>query len=345
MNVDNDFACRCSLTKNILTWEHELAGDQNKESLLEGIADGFHLVPNITVIGNSKLPKRPNLAAKPLLDELFSEESRDGKISLQTKKLVRLHTIGAATKKGSNKLQPITDCSRPISDSLNLYMDVESFSFASIDDAIELSLKNCHYDIVNIKLTTTTGFSSTPLIARSCLERPGKKPRFFVDNFICFGLACALTIFHRLSPAIARMIRRRGYLVVCYLGDFLVIEKSYSACSEALMSLRHLLSLLGSCINWDKVISPSCRIRFWGFILGFLKEQVELSNEKLEDLKRLANLYMDRRKIRKVELQRLVGHISFASRAIHGARTFTRISVDALTPLKQPHHRTRVTKL
>ena len=58
--------------------------------------------------------------------------------------------------------------------------------------------------------------------------------------------------------------------------------------------------------------------------------RVELPAEKLERISKLAADYAERSKITKHELQILVGHMSFASRAIHGARAFTRIFIDEI---------------
>lgn len=72
--------------------------------------------------------------------------------------------------------------------------------------------------------------------------------------------------------------------------------------------------------------------------------RTELFKGKLIALRVLSVKFSTRRKINKLELQQIVGHMSSAARAINGALTFTRIFVDTLTLLKKPHHQFRITQ-
>ncbi|GAU94357.1 hypothetical protein RvY_06146 [Ramazzottius varieornatus] len=49
-----------------------------------------------------------------------------------------------------------------------------------------------------------------------------------------------------------------------------------------------------------------------------------------------------RRKATRAELEVFCGHLTFAGRAVHGARTFTRIFLDGMSPLKEDTHRLRI---
>lgn len=87
----------------------------------------------------------------PLLSKIFLDELRSGQISRQGFKLIQIHAIGAVPKKGSATPRPITDCSRPLLDSLNSYMELEPFSFESLDKALSLSGLGTFYAIVDLK--------------------------------------------------------------------------------------------------------------------------------------------------------------------------------------------------
>lgn len=75
---------------------------------------------------------------------------------------------------------------------------------------------------------------------------------------------------------------------------------------------------------------PCTRIQFLGTILDSVNECLELPVAKEEKLLALAIKLMGNRKIHKTELQRLIGHRTFASRAVYGARAFSRIFIHAL---------------
>lgn len=138
----------------------------------------------------------------------FLEELSTGTISRQKEKPLRVHAIGAVPKKNSSIQRPITDCSRPLGDSLNFYMVLENFSFESIDDALSLSAPNCFYAFVVIeKPYRQVPVYPTHRQLQSFSWNFGKTDEYFVDNCLSFGLACAPAIFHRISSAIARRMR------------------------------------------------------------------------------------------------------------------------------------------
>lgn len=140
-------------------------------------------------------------------------------------------------------------------------------------------------------------------------------------------------------------MRRRGFSIVRYLDDFLIIGRTYFECNSALHCLLNLLGSLGFAVNWEKVVSPCTRIKCLGVILDSVEERLELPVEKLDELRLTTKKIFSYKNFGDEELQSLFGHMTFASRAVHGARTFSRIFIDALTGLRLPHHRTRITKL
>ncbi len=133
-----------------------------------------------------------------------------------------------------------------------------------------------------------------------------------------------------------------GFRCVSYLDDFPVIGDSFAACNAALMHLIRILTDLGFAVNWSKVISPCQRITFLGIAIDSVLSRIELPNEKLMRIAELARNLKSKRKVTKRELQVFVGHLNFASRASYGARTFTRIFIDACNKLRLPYFRLRL---
>ena len=71
-----------------------------------------------------------------------------------------------------------------------------------------------------------------------------------------FGARALPMIFHRLTQAVCRMMANRGYTVLAYLDDFLIIEPTQLRCRAAFDMLVSLLESLGFTINWSKVVYP-----------------------------------------------------------------------------------------
>lgn len=106
-----------------------------------------------------------------------------------------------------------------------------------------------------------------------------------------------------------------------------------------------LLIQLGFNVNWSKVLGPANDIQFLGLNLDSVNQRIKLPKDKLDALSALAGRYTVRSKITRKELEVLVGHMSFASRAIYGGRTFTRIFIDAMWKLKRSSDHARISKI
>ena len=324
--------------------------DDDAPFLLDGIAHGFQLVSDIssvTTCDSKNYRSAIDAATKPRLDKLFLEELELQRFTRVDSKPHRIQAIGAVPKKDSSTPRPITDCSRPLHDSLNSYLTAESFTFDSVDDVLKLSQPFSFFAVVDIK----SAYRWVPIFpAHRTLQGfrwsfDDGPEDFYVDNFLCFGLSIAPAIFQRISTAIARTVRRAGHNIVSYLDDFLVVGDSVSSCSAAQSFLINLLHKLGFEVKWEKVIGPTQRVTFLGLTIDSVMQRIELPPEKIQALSDMASSLSQREKLTKKELEVLVGHMSFAARAIYGARTFSRIFIDVMCKLALPHHKTRLTKL
>ena len=328
-----------------------LATDIDRDFVLSGICLGFPLVLDISEVSPAdecNYKSALNCDTKPILDELFREELLTQKLTEVQDKPLRIQAIGAVPKKDSAVPRPITDCSRPFGDSLNSYISTEKFSFVSVEAATALCKPGSFMAIVDIK----SAYRAIPILPQHRKLQGirwqftgDQLPRYLVDNFLCFGLSNAPGIFNRISCAIVRMLDRAGIKCVSYLDDFLVIADTLEECQAAQMHLISLLLSLGLPINWGKLISPSQRVIFLGIIIDTNLQRIELPTDKLERLTDLASEYSLRRKVTKRELQIIVGHMTFASRAIFAARAFTRLFIDAMNQLEKPTHTLRISAI
>ena len=350
--TNNYLSSQCSLTKKFSFWQEMLEGDFDAPFLLDGIYNGFKLInfPLSDMLPSDAKNYKSALCPenKSFLDTLFRKEIALGRFTKQTRKPIRIQSIGAVPKKDSKVPRPITDCSRPFTNSLNSYLYADKFNFCGIDQAVLRSKPFCYYGIVDIE----SAYRWVPIYPpHSQLQgfrwqfEGESEASFYVDNFLCFGLNIAPAIFNRISTAIVRMMTRAGHTCLAYLDDFLVIAEDQAACRLAHLYLIHILIQLGFAVNWAKIVSATQRVCFLGLIIDSANSRVELPLDKLEKLRSLAADYILRTKVTKRELQVLTGHMAFASRAIYGARPFTRIFIDAVNGLKKSHYRLRLSLL
>ena len=138
-----DLFQRCSLTRSLHYWIQILHDvDDDASFLLDGIAHGFRLVSDISTVtscDSKNYRSAIDVTTKPRLDKLFLEELQLQRFTRVDDKPHRIQAIGAVPKKDSSTPRPITDCSRPLHDSLNSYLTPEPFTFDSIDDVVCLS--------------------------------------------------------------------------------------------------------------------------------------------------------------------------------------------------------------
>ena len=107
------------------------------------------------------------------------------------------------------------------------------------------------------------------------------------ENKLPFGAKVSPTIFHRLTQAIRRTMKRINYKVIFYQDDFLVGGKSYESCHAAWVALQELLKKLGFELNMDKLVSPSTCFTFLGIEIDSVRMEVSLPQEKVIDIQKV----------------------------------------------------------
>ena len=126
-----------STSLKVDVWVDELEGDADKEFLLEGIKNGFHLVNDFNFVpaecaNYSSVYENFDLVEAQIRTEL--EENRYERVQ---EKPVVISALGAI-KKPNGGVRLIHDASRPTGHALNDYAELEmSQKFQSMSDAVD----------------------------------------------------------------------------------------------------------------------------------------------------------------------------------------------------------------
>ena len=97
------------------------------------------------------------------------------------------------------------------------------------------------------------------------------KGTLYCFTCLCFGLSSAPRIFTKLCKPIVAILRGKGFLIIIYLDDILLIGKSFRDCQDALWETFSVLVKLGFVINLKKsTLVPTQILEFLGFILNTL---------------------------------------------------------------------------
>jgi len=138
------------------------------------------------------------------------------------------------------------------------------------------------------------------------------------------------------------MMKRRGYTIVSYLDDFLVIAQTEQECLDALNTLLTLLRALGFSIAWDKTEGPTTSIVFLGVQINTKQMSLHLPTEKVQQLQATLTSFQQKRRASCRQLQQLAGKLTWASHVISGGRVYQQRVFDLLRPLRKQHHKTQL---
>lgn len=258
-----------------------------------------------------------------------------------------LSALGAIPKGDSDDIRLIHDCSRPAGASVNSYASCDHYEYETVERASKLIKPGAFLAKVDLK----SAYRHVP-IHPSNYTATGLKwtftgntqPTYLFDTKLPFGASRSPGIFHRLTQSVTRMMSRRGFTVLAYLDDFLIIADTEQDCWTAFHELCNLLRNLGFTINWDKVDCPTQSLIYLGIEINSVRRQLILPERKIREIKAALQEASSKNKLTKRELQCLAGKLNFAARVIYGGRTFLRRIIDTINTLERPHHHKRLTQ-
>lgn len=116
-------------------------------------------------------------------------------------------------------------------------------------------------------------------------------------NVLPFGLNCAPLIFTKLLKPVLVFLRKRQFMSVAYLDDFLLLGASYTDCLNNVKLTIHTLENLGFIINYTKSrLLPVRKCQYLGFIYNSIDLTISLPNLKILALIKLITDVMRRKK-------------------------------------------------
>ena len=133
---------------------------------------------------------------------------------------------------------------------------------------------------------------------------------------------CSAFIFNRLTDAVARYMKLKGYVCYNYLDDFIVIGKTYGETCTAKNFLIATLRKLGFSMSWKRLISPTQRCRYLGIDIDSVNKQLILPPEKMDKLHAELKFWYNKKTSTKLQMQRLCGVLNFCCKIVRGGRVY-----------------------
>ena len=238
--------------------------------------------------------------------------------------------IGLRAKKTPGQYRLIHDLSYPYDDSTinsTIPDSDKSVNYATVHDAI-LKIQQLPTGSYAAKTDIENAFKLIPV-------KPALYPKLGIhfDNFYYYdktlpqGCASSCRIFEIFSTALQWIIEKQvpNVKTVNYLDDFLFVASSKVECQKHLQAFLNICQCLGVPIAPEKTTSQNTTVTFLGIELDTVKHMARLPLEKIHETTELFQKFLHDTKIRKRELDSLIGKFCFATSVVPGRALLRRL--------------------
>jgi Reverse transcriptase (RNA-dependent DNA polymerase) len=247
---------------------------------------------------------------------------------------LRVQPLHVIIKEGK-KPRLVIDLSR----NLNDHLRYDSFTYSTVDDAVESSHPGCWYG----KLDLSNCFLSFPLhptVCRYfCFRFDGRLYQF---THMPFGLSTAPRVCTQLLSVVNYALARAGIRDVRYLDDFFLIGRSKTTTAQQLTLAQSIITRFGLIVNPDKTEGPSQTLSFLGVQLDSVSQTVSCTPARVSELTALLRSLRHQRVITRQHAESLIGKLSFAAKVLPGARPFMRRMLDTVGTCKSKRRSTPI---
>ncbi len=332
---------------NLEAWRRELAEDPDNEFLINGVEHGFQIVDTGSVVVPAHTDNyRSATGQHSRVERIINEELAEGRYVKLDNPPPLISALGAVPK-ASGGIRLIHDCSQPTGRSLNDYaskLDVRYQTLRSVTSQLRRGYYLAKVDLKSAYRSVGLQPSQYVFTGLQWTFSGDHEPTYMCDTRLCFGARKSPGIFHRLTQAVRRMMRRRGFTVVVYLDDFLVLGRTKEECTDAFTTLVTLLRTLGFSIAWDKVEGPTQSLVFLGVLLDSQLLTASLPPDKVDNLLALLAQYLSRQRASYRQLQQLAGKLAWAALVVTGGRIYLQRVLNLIRPLRNAKDKVRLSE-
>lgn len=309
--------------------------------MFDGIRDGFKVIDtDIHPYECSNYNSILSPDNKPLMDQLVRRELAEGFISRSVSKPECVHAMGAVPK-GPNAIRPITDCSRPLGQSVNDHSLTlaKKFRYHTIQDVVDQLSPASFLSVIDIQ----AAYRAVPIAPghRKFLGFSwdlGEGKEYYTDNRLCFGMTTGPFYFNSISTFVAEALWYCfGVRIIHYLDDYLVISPSFQETLQGQLATIKFLRFLGFHVAWRKISPPSTCTIYLGIEIDTVCMHLRLPDEKVQKFKTYVNRYASCIYITKKELEKLNGILSHCAQIVQSGRLFVRRCYDCYSQIVNSH--------
>jgi hypothetical protein len=234
--------------------------------------------------------------------------------------------------------------SHPMGNSVNDHIPPEwgTLTYATFDQALQL-VAEAGVGSILVKRDLADAFRHIPVSPQDWWLLGFRwDDTWWYNKFLPFGLRTSPFIFDLFSRGLNWILQHElGWTAVLhYLDDFLAVLAPHLDAAQYAEDFDHLCDDLGFTVKHKKSYSGTCT-DFLGLEIDTAAMEARLPSEKHAKALLLVRTYFRRRSITLLELQSLIGFLSFAAKVVPLGRPFLRRLYNALSCYSAPPHHPR----
>lgn len=140
---------------NKQAWIRNLGNDPDRKFIIDGITNGFEIIPSETVLEKAETSNYKSATASQFrnnkVENQIREEISKGNYVVTQAKPTIVSTLGAIPKPQTDKIRLIHDCSRPQHSNVNSYATTQHFSYVTVEQAVSMIKPNAYLAKIDLK--------------------------------------------------------------------------------------------------------------------------------------------------------------------------------------------------
>lgn len=321
--------------------------------LVDGFTNGFkincHGFGASFQVKNHKSALQNSNIVSALIDKEITLGRYAGPFTSPPLQNMTFSPLGLVPKKEPGKFRLIHDLSYPKGNAVNDFISTKNstVSYETLDDVIKL-VKICGPGALIAKCDIEEAFRQIPVHPSDYRLLGFTWNNFYYyDRCLAMGCSSSCRIFETFSRALQWLVKQiePAAMVSHILDDFIFVGPANSVfCQEQLQLFLSICSQIALPIKANKTVLPCTNIIVHGLELQTLKMLTILPQEKIVKAISLLLDLSHKKKITLRELQRIIGVLNFACRAVVPGRTFLRRIIGLSMGLTKPFQHARVNK-